>query len=506
MKNKTLKTSLLLLVLAIFSTNLSFSQVVFSENFNASGCITPLNAFHDGCLPGWISTSGTPSVAAVPFITPFSGRYGHCNVKYDGFCTNGPSRSEGIAINHNFIAGQQYKISYQVLGSININPYHHHTAEWILANGLTNQTAQSSPLCYPGEVTPPIPGGSQQINSGNPINFNESSWTYNSHTFTATANFNYIWFRNATSTTGAWNTQFGGSMFIDDVVIEKICPRIITDDQYYSCGEDFPTICPIGTDANTTWAYNAGTVMTLVHTGPCYTPTQAGMYVLVNSSECFATATLNIVDTCAPCNADFQILTNSQGNGMSAVVLQLTDPNVSITYMELIQNGQIISSGPPVSFVLPSGFYTICIVARNNETGQECESCQDFCLGDGETDFEWNGIERAREWRSESTESSVDDKNQTDVIKGKQLEEDLKPIITPNPSNGTFVVSSLNTKVGMTAIEVYNMNSKLVYSLNSVQNQNRISVDLKDKQSGIYIIKVMYSDGSVRQQKVVVTK
>ena len=58
----------------------------------------------------------------------------------------------------------------------------------------------------------------------------------------------------------------------------------------------------------------------------------------------------------------------------------------------------------------------------------------------------------------------------------------------------------------MTNIEVYNMNSKLIYSQNSIQNQNRISVDLKDKQSGIYIVKIVYSDGSIKQQKIVIEK
>ena len=279
--------------------------------------------------------------------------------------------------------------------------------------------------------------------------------------------------------------------------------KLEPETEYYSCREDFPTICPTGANANTQWRYNAGVAMVIVHTGACYTPTQPGDYVLVNSGDCYSTATFSIIDTCAPCNADFKVLTNSMGNGMSSVVVQLTDPNISITYMEVFQNGVSISSGPPQSFMLPSGSYTICIAARNNKTGQECERCQEFCFGEGKTDFEWNGIERAEQWRSESGESSVDD---TDVIKSKQLEEDLKPIITPNPSNGTFVISSLNTKAGMSSIMVFDLSSKLVYSQSSIQNQSRISVDLKDQESGIYIVKIMYSDGSVRQQKVVVEK
>lgn len=83
---------------------------------------------------------------------------------------------------------------------------------------------------------------------------------------------------------------------------------------------------------------------------------------------------------------------------------------------------------------------------------------------------------------------------------------DHKATIYPNPSNGTFMISSLNSKVKMTTIEVYDMSSRLVYSLNSVQNQTRVNVDLKNQQSGIYLVKIVYADGSVKQQKVVVEK
>ena len=203
-----------------------------------------------------------------------------------------------------------------------------------------------------------------------------------------------------------------------------------------------------------------------------------------------------------PCNANFKILTNSMGNGTSSVAIQLIDPNVGITYMEVFQNGVLISSGPAQSFVLPSGSYRICIVALNNKTGEECKSCQDFCLGEGKTDFEWNGAKRAEEWQKKSAESIINITPEEAEL--KKLDKDVKLTITPNPSNGTFLISSLNTEIEMTTVEVFDMNSKLIHSLNSVQNQKDIRVDLRNQQSGIYVVKITYSDGSVSQQKIVI--
>ncbi|MFK8039574.1 MAG: T9SS type A sorting domain-containing protein [Crocinitomicaceae bacterium] len=503
MKNKTLKISLLLCFVAIFSTNLSFSQVVFTEDFTPSNSCTSLaNAFYLGCLPDWISTSGSPSINTGSII-PFNGDYAHGYIKArDDFSGPTEQRSESIALNNfTFMQGVTYKITYRVQINANLHPSKYHHAEWVLTNGLQNQTGG---YLSPQELLPPLPAN-QIINS--PVNSTSGTWVTNTHEFTPNANYGQLTFRNYIFYTNAHGGVTTGDWYLDDFRIEILCP-IITDDEYYSCGEDFPTICPIGTDANTTWAYNAGTTMNLVHTGACFTPTQPGDYVLVNSGECYSTTTFTIIDTCAPCNADFELQIFNQGNGMYGITPLLTDPSVSFVYMEVLQNGGVVAqSSTPSSFVLPAGSYTICIVVRNNWTGEVCQYCQDFCIGET-TDFEWDGIERASEWEreSESRSNEIQSEVKSEEFKGKQLEKYLKPIITPNPSNGEFVISSLKTKTKMVAIEVYDMNSKLVYSLNSIQNKNRVSVDLKDQQSGIYIVKIVNSDGSMNHQKVVVGK
>ena len=403
--------------------------MVFTEDFSVTDCGNLPNAFYAGCLPGWISTSGTPDIIS---SSPFQGRYGYCRVSYNGFCTPNSERSESIAINYQFLQGATYRISYQVIGNVGTNPAtQFHTPEWILANGLSNQTALIAPPCNPNLVTLPIPVGSHHVNSiADPIVFNEDTWTYNSHIFTAPADFDYMWFRNSTlSTSNGMNNYFAGHMALDNVVIE-------------------------------------------------------------------------IVEEAPPCNANFKIQLNNQSTGISSLDVILIDANLSISYMEIIQNGTTIHSGPPQSFLLPHGPYTVCIVARNNKTGEECKSCQELCIGENKGSLEWKGKIRAEEWEKKSLESNI--KTTPEESKDKELEESLNPTITPNPLNGAFVISSLNMKVEMTEIAVYDMNSRIVYSLNSIQNQSSISVDLKDQQSGIYIVKVVYSDGSVGQQKVVV--
>lgn len=222
-----------------------------------------------------------------------------------------------------------------------------------------------------------------------------------------------------------------------------------------------------------------------------------GVYDLSSSVDLFYNVTVGEVMLILDESCSFKLEIKNQEGGMSALQI-VTNPCLSIEYMEIIQNGVVIESGPPQSFLLPNGLYTVCAVMRHCETGELCEDCQEICLGGNDTELEWDGKKRANEWKKNSSRSIID-------VVPEEI-KDEQPIITPNPSNGTFAISSLSTKASMTAIKVYDMSSKLVYSRNSIQNENRASVDLRNQESGIYIVKIIYSDGSVKQQKVVVEK
>jgi len=83
----------------------------------------------------------------------------------------------------------------------------------------------------------------------------------------------------------------------------------------------------------------------------------------------------------SPCNAEFKVITNSLGNGMSSAVIQVIDPSVSISYIEFYQNNVLTYTGAPQSYMLSPGSYKICIVVLN-KTGEECRSCQEFIIKD----------------------------------------------------------------------------------------------------------------------------
>lgn len=212
-----------------------------------------------------------------------------------------------------------------------------------------------------------------------------------------------------------------------------------------------------------------------------------------------------------PCDANFTLTLGDAGGGLTSASAVLTNPNHVMTYMEILQNGATMYSGPPVSALLPAGNnYTICVIAVNKKTGEECRKCFDFCIGEG-----WiggnghDGVKEEGVIKAQSEQSIVIGQKKTVIAeahKDKPTDKVLASKITPNPSNGTFEILAINSKSVMTNIEVYDMNLKLVYTANSIQNQSRVSIDLNDQQSGIYLVKVTYANGSIEQQKVVVEK
>ena len=209
--------SLLALMLFLGNPNSVRSQVVVNEGFE-NVCSNYLNPFQLGCFPNWIAPSGTPDTSSVLLPPAYQGsRYVHMYARWDDGCVH-PDCSEGIALNYAFQSGVTYTISYAAKGFSAANPVTQtYTGNWILTNGLVNQTTATG-TCVPSEYTPNIPAGSYPL--GNTV-FNNSSWTVNTFTFTPTSNFGQIWFRN--TQTSSVHGLLGSDILIDNVVIEKIC-------------------------------------------------------------------------------------------------------------------------------------------------------------------------------------------------------------------------------------------------------------------------------------------
>jgi len=213
---KHLKTKWSILFFIFGSTISSHAQIVVNQGFE-SNCSNPAEAFYTGCIPNWISASGSPDNLSSFGFTAYQGsKYAHMYARYNYSCYPAPSRSESIVLNYNFQAGVTYKITYAARGNNTSFVPYTVTSKWILTNGLTNKTGG---ICGIGEETQAIPAGSQSLPA---INCNSTSWTVNQHVFTPTVNFAQLWcYLNITSTTINGSHQF--NMHIDDVKIEILC-------------------------------------------------------------------------------------------------------------------------------------------------------------------------------------------------------------------------------------------------------------------------------------------
>jgi len=72
--------------------------------------------------------------------------------------------------------------------------------------------------------------------------------------------------------------------------------------------------------------------------------------------------------------------------------------------------------------------------------------------------------------------------------------------IAPNPSNGTFNLSCINT---MNTIEIYNLIGELIYSDFNFNHQISQTIDLSGSPKGIYLLKVKSSNGMYSRKIVI---
>ena len=79
--------------------------------------------------------------------------------------------------------------------------------------------------------------------------------------------------------------------------------------------------------------------------------------------------------------------------------------------------------------------------------------------------------------------------------------EGIRPLIYPNPSKGVFQVSVNDLKGSNFAMEVRDMQGKLIYS--GISGVNNTQIDLKNAAAGVYMLKVS-TDTEVAVKRLVV--
>jgi hypothetical protein len=227
-KTSTMKRSFiisLLLLMFIFSS--SYSQPI---NMGFEGtCSNPSNAFFTGCFPNWTSACGSPDVDSEnPNITPFEGsKYAHLYGMYRGDCSSSTSsRTEGIILNHNFKQGYTYRISYAIQWDISATGNcHTHKVNWLLTNGLANQTGDWQSCANDGGVTPAIPAGSQSVENFSLPSGNSGGWQVRTVDFTPIADFTQLVILNPVTVKSncSLSSERRGDIFLDAFSLEVIC-------------------------------------------------------------------------------------------------------------------------------------------------------------------------------------------------------------------------------------------------------------------------------------------
>jgi hypothetical protein len=214
-----------------FILMLCISNKIFAQENNGfeAPCSNPSNAFFAGCFPNWISVSGSADVQSnIPGISPFEGnRYVHMYVNYAGNCLgNSPDRTEGIAINSNFLQGVNYRITYAIRWESGSSFFSSQEIDWILTNGLSNQTGPSFSCLIDGSITPPIPSGSQIIRSYRPTAAS-GGWILETLDFTPNSNFTQLWLKSRVRLGSNVSTSYEANydLYLDGFNLTSGCPN-----------------------------------------------------------------------------------------------------------------------------------------------------------------------------------------------------------------------------------------------------------------------------------------
>ncbi len=219
--------------------NISIGQVITaSAGFeHGDDCPSLAYSFFNGCIPGWISTHGSPDTYSNYGFGPAEGeKYAHMYVAEKPTCENygGQDRGEGIAWNMSFNAGTTYHMTFAIRSLYGPT----RLVQWVLTDGRPNQG--SSTFCSPQELVPPLSGTDQVVWQSNFFS-HEGDWQILTIDFTPVTNHSQLWFRASNHTASPVNDEISTFLFLDAISI-SYTPPPPTDCQanfeVLNCGEN----------------------------------------------------------------------------------------------------------------------------------------------------------------------------------------------------------------------------------------------------------------------------
>lgn len=216
-------------LLTFLLPKISNSQTaVLFEGFETDNCEDSFNPFYEGCIPDWISVSGTADLrSSYSNITPCEGsNYVHMYSAWRGWtCPSEPLRGESIALNYTFQSGQTYTIKCKLAwdGPPSFPRRHTMKTDFILTNNRANQFIPGNNVCAPGDILPAInPKPLDRIVGTKNMPNDQFEWVEFECTFTAKGEFNQLWIRPETISTGpeGRNINSDNDVYLDAFEIE----------------------------------------------------------------------------------------------------------------------------------------------------------------------------------------------------------------------------------------------------------------------------------------------
>lgn len=453
------------------------------ESFTAPPVSSPPaagNAWINNDLTNWSVSHGSPTI----FTNP--------GPEYEMWMWSYYGSGEGIFTDFAFVAGQTYELCYDIRRDATSNPASEFRVA--LTNGLVPQFTTGTTIAVPA---------SQQPLTTQPWT-GVGTWVTITETFTAGAAYSQLWLYPFLA--GA-PTPWQAACIVDNICIKPVAadpcdfdPKFEIDYGVDDCVIDFKntTMVPAGfTILETTWDFGDGTTGTGNNVTHYYNA--SGGYVvcmtvwMINKDgECCKKEVCQDVsaEKCEPC----EMIKNAKIGVSGTNPFTFTELNLPpgvFGYFWDFGDGNT-GVGNPVNHTYASGgTYTVCLVVfYYDPIKRECCSYK-VCIKVTAKDIAVVDADIPLDGRAPLEGDEA----------GQITPENI--VLAPNPNNGEFVMSTRDGSA-INTISIFDQSGKLVYSIKSVSG-NRLNLDLKQLDKGIYLIIVNEEDEMNRQfSKVVI--
>lgn len=429
-----------------------------------TGAIAQGNTWINNNLDNWSVSHGTPSANGNLAIWMWS---------YSDY-------GEGVYTDYNFVAGQEYQITYDLFMATDANP----TSEFFvrLNNNLTPSAS--------GNAIPATTG--TQVVSNVAWNLSGTTTTI-TETFIAGSNYSQLWFYPYLAGSATPNQA---SCTIDNITISQAiaCPCTVSPifeyQQVSGCVYEFFDQSSAGSNPNNQiigykWDFGDGVVST--DQNPTHNFTAPGTYNVcltvwgANGTDCCSDTycdSIVIVDPCNPCDFIQNVVPELAYVGTSDVDFSATNtandfPGAMGFYWDF--GDGTYGSGENVTHTYAgSGSYTACLVVYYQDpvSGDCCnfKTCLDVALeaNVGEINGETGSLE-----------------------------------LFPNPSNGSTTVKI--KKDVIESVEIYSLSGQLIdFPTEFSKGNKQAKINTSSFAAGVYMVLIEGETGIIYSKKLIV--